>query len=154
MERSPSDKKNRSVKAVSPVIANVMMAAAVITVGMVALTWATSTFYSHQSGAGAFLLSRREAMKESRVIEDIWFYEGSGKRVNVTVRNVGSVNLTIAAIYLKNSTHEEIWEGSQMIEVGKAITIEIPFSWDTGQYTIVVATARGNQVRDCYNTSG
>ena len=154
MASSPSGRKDRSVKAVSPVIANVIMAAAVITVGIAALTWATTTFYSHQSGAGAYLLDREDAMKESFVIEDVWFYESSDKHVNVTVRNVGSVNLTIAAIYLKNSTHEEVWDGSQLSEVGKAVTIKIPFSWVTGQYWITVATARGNQVRDCCSTSG
>ena len=154
MASSPSGRKDRSVKAVSPVIANVIMAAAVITVGIAALTWSTNTFFSHQSGAGAYLSTRRAAMKESLVIEDIWFYQSSDKHVNVTVRNVGSVNLTIAAIYLKNSTHEETWEGSQLTEVEKAVTIEIPFSWVTGQYWITVATVRGNQVRECCNTSG
>lgn len=146
-------------RGVSPVIANVILAAAVIAVGMTVLVWATNSFGAHQSEADTFFFTRSEAMKESLVIEDVWFdEEGALKYVNVTVRNVGTVSLKIEAIYIYMDG-EEVWkidskDEGQWIEVGKAVTIRIDFPWVEGQYYILVATTRGNQVRECYSISG
>ena len=77
-----------------------------------------------------------------------WFFESSEKHVNITVRNVGAVDVEIAAIYIDG---EEVWDEGQSIPVGDVATIYIPISWDAGEHSILVATSRGNQVREWYN---
>jgi archaellum component FlaF (FlaF/FlaG flagellin family) len=89
-------------------------------------------------------------LKESFVIEDVWFYN-SPKYVNITVRNVGSIDMEVVAIYMNGTT---VWDGSQVIDVGETATIKVIFAWDSGEYRIIVATARGNQAREWYSTSG
>ena len=137
-------------RGLSPVISSVLLASAVIAIGLTVVVWANSTFSARQSGAGAFLSSRSESLKESFVIEDVWFYN-SPKYVNVTVRNVGSIDMEVVAIYMNGTT---VWDGSQVIDMGETATIKVFFTWDSGEYCIVVATARGNQVREWYSTSG
>jgi len=141
----------KNKRGLSPVISSVLMAAAVIAIGMVVVVWSNSVFSARQSAAGAFLSSRSESLKESFVIEDVWFYESSPKYTNVTVRNVGTIDLEVAAIYMNGSM---VWNGGQGIEVGEAVTIKVSFAWESGEYCIVVATARGNQIREWYSTSG
>ncbi len=137
-------------RGLSPVISSVLLAAAVVAIGLTVVVWSNSTFSARQSGASAFLSSRSESLKESFVIEDVWFHS-SPKYVNVTVRNVGSIDMEVAAIYINGTT---VWEGSQEIEVGEAVTIKVFFTWQLGEYRIVVATARGNQAKEWYSTSG
>lgn len=141
----------KNKRGLSPVISSVLLAAAVVAIGMTVVVWSNSTFSARQSAAGAFLSSRSESLKESFVIEDVWFYESSPKYVDVTVRNVGSIDMEVAAIYINGTA---VWEGGQKIEVGEAATIKVYFDWDSGEYRIVVATARGNQVREWYSTTG
>jgi len=140
----------KNKRGLSPVISSVLLAAAVIAIGLSVVVWSNSAFSARQSGASAFLSSRSESLKESFVIEDVWFYN-SPKYVNVTVRSVGSIDMEVVAIYMNGTT---VWEGSQVIDVGETATIKVTFAWQSGEYRIVVATARGNQVREWYSTTG
>ena len=141
----------KNKRGLSPVISSVLLTAAVVAVGLTVVVWSNSTFSARQTGAGDFLSSRSEALKESFVIEDVWFDEDTSKYIDVTVRNVGSIDMEVAAIYVNGSM---VWNGGQGIEVGEAITINVTFAWESGEYRVVVATARGNQVREWYSTSG
>lgn len=124
------------------------MVAAVITMGLAVVAWAANNFSIQQGEVGGFFSSRSQAMRENFVIEDVWFYSGG---VNVTVRNIGAVDLTVEAIYFNGTDH---LDGDRGIVMGDAETITITWDWQTGYYYIVVATARGQQVREFYNTSG
>jgi len=141
----------KNKRGLSPVISSVLLATAVIAIGLSVVVWSNSAFSARQSGASAFLSSRSESLKESFVIEDVWFYQGSPRYVDVTVRNVGTIDLEVVAIYMNGTT---VWEGSQVIDVGETATIKVTFAWQSGEYRIVVATARGNQVREWHSTSG
>lgn len=140
----------KNKRGLSPVISSVLLAAAVVAIGLTVVVWSNSTFSARQSGASAFLTSRSESLKESFVIEDVWFYQGSPKYVNVTVRNVGSIDMEVVAIYINGTT---VWEGSRGIEIGERATIKVTFAWQSGEYRIVVATARGNQAKEWYSTT-
>lgn len=140
----------KSRRGVSPVIASVILIGAAIATGLVVVSWTSSNFATQQNEAGAFFSGRSDALSENFVIEDVWFY-GGGSGVNVTVRNVGTANLTVEAVYFNGTDH---LGGSQDIEVGEAETITMTWSWELGHYYIVVASAKGNQVRELYNTSG
>jgi len=124
------------------------MIGAAIATGLVVVAWTSSNFATQQNEAGVFFSGRSDAMSESFVIEDVWFY---GTGVNVTVRNIGTADLTVEAVYFNGTDR---LGGSQSIEVGEAETIPMTWDWEPGHYYIVVASDRGNQVREWYSTSG
>jgi len=150
-------RKGRSNKAVSPVIANVIMAGAVIAVGTAVLVWALSNFRSEQAEADILFSNKSEKLKENFVIEDVWFYEDGDRHVDVTVRNVGTIDLQVATIAVcvcgEGSDYEMVWEEGEEIQEEEAETITVSFLWISGEYFIRVTTARGNQVTQSYNTS-
>jgi len=126
------------------------MVAAVVTVGLAVVAWTIGNFSAQQQETGEFFSDRSQTIRENFVIEDVWFYSGG---VNVTVRNVGTVNMTVEAINF-NGTNRLV--AAQNIATGEAKTITITWDWGSGTkyYYIVVASARGQQVREFYSTSG
>jgi len=91
-------------------------------------------------------------MKEGFVIENIWFYTQAGvKYVNVTVRNVSSISIRLAAVYINGSP---VWQEGCDLLVGQAKTLKIAYSWSSGvTYQIAVVTARGNRVIEYWTPS-
>ena len=124
------------------------MIGAAIATGLVVVAWTYNNFATQQKDAGAFFSGRSDALSESFAIEDVWF---NGGGVNVTIRNVGAANMTVEAVYFNGTDH---LDGSQSIVVGEAKTITMTWTWEPGHYYIVVASAKGNQVREWYSTSG
>jgi hypothetical protein len=134
-----------------------------ITLGTVAVIWASQTFGLYQGNAGNYYNSRAAALKETLAIEDVWLYNAttstcstqggtSNACLNVTIRNTGTIEVKIVAIYVKGATKTYISPSSLpvTITVGAAQTFMIryatPTGWPWGAYYIQVATARGNQV--------
>jgi archaellum component FlaF (FlaF/FlaG flagellin family) len=141
--------KNR--RAISVAISSVIMAAAVISVGIAVVAWTNSTFAQQQSETGEFFSSEGQRMREKFVIEDVWF-NPSPRYVDVTVRNVGSVNMTIDRISFDGTNR---LASPQNIMNGTAATIRIDWDWgSTSHVYITVASLRGNYVRDYYSTTG
>ena len=155
MTRLSFTRKARSNKAMSPVIANVIMAGAVIAVGTAVLVWALSNFNSQQTEADTLFSDKSDQLKESFVVEDVWFHADGDRYINVTLRNVGMINFQVAtiAVCTQGSDYETIWEGDLEIQEGTASTITISFPWVSGEYFIRVTTARGNQVTQGYTAS-
>jgi hypothetical protein len=138
-----------------------------ITIGTVAVIWASQTFGLYQGSAGIFYNNRAAALRESLAVEDVWFYSSSRSDcwtqsssgtyycINVTIRNTGAIELKIPAIYV-NSTAIGA-SGTSVspalpatIAVGGSQTFKIIWkqAWGTTTkaYFIQVATSRGNQV--------
>jgi len=150
----PPRKLGPNKRAVSTVISTVLMTSLAITMGTLVVFWASQTLGVYQGGASVFFLKRGEALKENFVIEDIWFFtNATNKYVNITVRNVGSIQITIMAIHI-NAT---AFTGSPLpitLTVGQSRTITLTFNYDaTKVYFFVVATERGNQVREFWKAS-
>ncbi len=138
--------------AVSTVIATVLMTTLTITLGTLVVFWASSTFGVYQGNAGIFFNNRGDALRESLAIEDVWFYtQSSTNYVNITVRNVGRVQLKVAALYVNNTAFTSL--SPSQINVGGVATYQVQYSWVAGKiYIIIAATARGNQVRQVWST--
>ena len=148
--------------AVSTVIGTVLMTTLTITLGTVAVIWASQTFGIYQGNAGNYYNSRAAALKETLAIEDVWLYNAtasgcspqggtSNACLNVTIRNTGTIQVQVVAIYVKGATKTYISPSSLpvTITVGSAQTFVIRYGstgWAWGAYYIQVATARGNQV--------
>jgi archaellum component FlaF (FlaF/FlaG flagellin family) len=127
------------------------MVAAVVAVGLSVVAWTASTFSAQQQQASGFFSNESQKIQESFVIEDVWFYSSPAKGVNVTIRNVGTVGMAVTAIDF-NGTHK--LGAAQNILIGEAKTITITWAWQDGYYYIVVASARGQQIREFYSTWG
>ena len=139
-------KRFRSKKAVSPVIANVLMVMAVFALGTILFAWATSSFGTYQGGTGVWFINRGDALKERFVIECVDF---TGDRtIDVYVRNVGMIDLKVVAIYI-NGTVASTTDPSLPVSLGAGqvthISVLLSSSWHSNSITgIMVATARGN----------
>ena len=157
-------KRWRSKKAVSPVIANVLMVMAVFALGTILFAWATSSFGMYQGGAGVWFVNRGEAMKERLVIEQVSFtsqYAGpipppANELIIIYVRNVGTIDCRIVAIYVNASAAPSMIQivnpplsPGITLKVGSVTSINVTLvkTWHSGSVsTIGVATARGNIV--------
>jgi archaellum component FlaF (FlaF/FlaG flagellin family) len=142
-------------RAVSTAISSIIMVAAVITVGLAVLAWANNNFASQQQESTAFFNSQNELMRENFVIEDVWFHPStSEKDVDVTLRNVGNVDMNVTAIHF-NAT---ILSQNQRIIKGSSVTIHIQdalLTWSPEDHFYVkVVSARGQQIREYYSTTG
>ena len=146
-------KRSPSKKAVSPVIANVLMVMAVFALGTILFAWATSSFGAYQGGSGVWFINRGEAMKERLVIEQVSFTSAYTPSLNeliiIYVRNVGTIDCKIAAIYVNASTQKVQTVNPPLaisLKVGSVTSINVTLTgtWHSGSVsTIGVATSRG-----------
>jgi len=151
-------KKNRrtiprfmsSRRAISTLLANVLVVTMVVALGTMLFIWTTGVMGMYQGGAGVWFSTRSEVMKERLAIEEVWFTNAVGqdrKNITIYVRNVGTNELKIAAVYV-NST--QVWTGTKTLDVGKVdkISLTLTTSWGRGCVTYIsVATLRGNVVK-------
>jgi flagellin-like protein len=138
----------KNKKAVSPVIATVLM----ILVTMVGMTllFAFVSSYSENYKAGI-----GSSVMESLTVEDIWLSPQSSIynfEVNITVYNVGKIDSTITSVYanglkLTNATNDS-FNFNLPVKVGQHLTIPLHWPsgpWQNGQtYTFRVTTLRGS----------
>jgi len=146
-------KRSRSKKAVSPVIANVLMVMAVFALGTILFAWATSSFGAYQGGAGVWFVNRGEALKERFVVEYVsfsksgppWFDQNN---ITILIRNVGSIDITVRTVYINSTAYnfnEKI--GVDQVQALKVIILNPDDYWDYGCVTrIAVASERGNVI--------
>jgi len=146
--------RSPSKKAVSPVIANVLMVMAVFALGTILFAWATSSFGAYQGGAGLWFVNRGEALKERLVIEQVSFTSAFDPSLNeliiLYVRNVGTIDCKIVAIYVNASAIGTVSPAMPIsLGVGSVTSINVTLAnpWHSGSVsTIAVATARGDVV--------
>lgn len=137
----------------SPVISSIIMVAAVITMGLIVVAWTGATFEREQTYASDFFSDRSELIKENFVIEDVWFNSSaSPDTVDITIRNVGTVDLKIVAIHFNGT----ILTQEKIITTGNHETIVVnSITWNPGDsFYLKVISARGQQIRESYSTTG
>jgi len=147
-------------KGISTIIANLLMVAIVLTLATSLFIWASSSFGIYQGSAGLWFSSRSEAMRERFVVEEAWFTD-AGAKINIYVRNVGDIDITIADIYVNRTRVEAAKIDPRLprtIPTGQVwvfqITLSYPEEWNQGSVSeIVVATSRGNTVRGYWTAS-
>jgi flagellin-like protein len=148
----------RNKKAVSPVVATVLMIL-VTMVGMTLLFAFVNTYSdSYKAGAGSSVL-------ESLTIEDVWLCPDSTSgynsyNVNVTIYNAGKIDSTISSAYVDGLKLTPKGQSDNMnlntpIPVGKHVTLSLTWShtdpdpqknrWISGQdYVFKISTLRGS----------
>jgi hypothetical protein len=135
-------------------MANLTMLIIVVVLSSILFVWAVSSFGAYQGGAGYWFSSRSIANQERMSIEGTYFYTSSSTNYAlVYVRNVGTIPITIASVYV-NSTLYVISPGL-VITVSNVTAINGPNGLcmtcisqplSHGSYTVTVATTRGTVV--------
>ena len=125
----------RSRKALSPVVAAIILIAVTVAVSVAVATW---------MGAITYLFVKIEQL----MIEDVDFtvpgkHGPPGRRLTIYVRNTGTITVTITDAKIGGSI---IPIDEETIEPGEEVRIKnIPFSWVNGtMYNIAVITETGN----------
>jgi archaellum component FlaF (FlaF/FlaG flagellin family) len=148
--------------AVSTVVANMLMILITLSLAAILVAWAGTTYGAFSGGSSLFFAQRGQALQERFVIEQVFFNKTGGThQIMVFVRNVGSIEISLVAIYVNaNGTivgpvfNSGAWlcsipsSGGLLLPVQSVceFNMTIP-TWNTGAiFTIVVASARGNQV--------
>jgi flagellin-like protein len=145
----------KSKKAVSPVIASVLMIL-VVMIGMTLLfAYLTTYTAGFQAGIGSSVL-------ESITVEDIWLNSTAGSHsyadghAKIWVYNTGEIDLTINAIYvnglsLTNGTSN--FNFNIQVKVGEHVPIVANYSstWvSNGVYDFKISTQRGSNFETKY----
>jgi len=148
--RRPIPRFMSSRRAISTLLANLLVVTMVVSLGTMLFIWTTGVMGMYQGGAGVWFSTRSEVMKERLAIEEVWFTNAVGQdRRNITiyVRNVGANEIKIAAVYV-NST--QVWNGTKALNVGQVdrISLTLTTPWGRGCVTYIsIATLRGNVVK-------
>jgi len=144
-------------KAVSTVVSTVLMTTLTLTLGLMVFYWASQTFGIQIGNAGITFKQSSDSLLERLVIEDVWF--NSTNVAWITVRNVGSIDVRVVAIYMNStsqtSTVPAFGSSGILVLVGKAVTIKVTtgFTWSADKSVYIsIATARGTVVRGYWNT--
>jgi flagellin-like protein len=139
----------RNKKAVSPVIATILMILVTMAGMTILFGFVISYSDAYKSGVGSSVM-------ESLTIEDVWLSPGSNSyasdsaySVQLTIYNVGKVDSTITSIYADGS---KLTQGGNLnlnkpIAIGQHLTLTLDWSqvWVSGQeYTFRVSTLSGS----------
>lgn len=143
-------KKRYSRRGLSTVVTSIIMVAAVGIMGAGLVSWSNSSFAIQQLNVANQAANRIDLIRETFVVEDVWFYDDDGKKGNITIRNTGELAVTISNIYVNNT---QAWSGNQIIGMGDVATITLDVDWDSGNaQSILVKTARGSDVKQVWKS--
>ncbi|RLI17515.1 hypothetical protein DRO54_11425 [Candidatus Bathyarchaeota archaeon] len=125
----------RNVKAVSPVLSNILL----IVIAVSAMSIATAATY-------VITTNLREAMGERFIIEDVWFKPGN--KIAIYIHNTGKVSITIDSVYINKKA---VPISNLHLDVGGHGWLNVTYAWLSGTaYHIKVVSKRGTGFADYY----
>jgi len=146
----------KAKRAVSPVLATLMMVAVAVAMSVIIFTWSQSFLSQTGEAASGQQASQNIAAQSGILIESVTF----GGTPSVTVRNVGKVQVTLASYYLTqtrgastSSTSQDITSNADLSPgVAKSYTISSPMGgFQSGDIvTIKVTTKAGTFAQATY----
>jgi len=123
----------KSRKALSPVIAAIILIAVTVAVSIAVAAW---------MGALTFTFMGTEELKITNVE---FLTAGNNANISVTMQNTGTSPVTINEIWVNNNKE---WTGSTTISANSQETVKVPVTggWNNGyNYQVKVVTSKGNQ---------
>mgnify|MGYP001058936306 FL=1 len=133
-------------RAVSTLVATILMINTAIAMGAVMIAWAMGLIGTYQGGTQVQYMLIGERAQEAIVIENVWLQGGA--TIKVFVRNVGSRDAEIRAVYVNGTSVSPSPSLPYRLYVSGNLTLTISISHNARYpQLIVVATARGNQAR-------
>jgi archaellum component FlaF (FlaF/FlaG flagellin family) len=143
-------KRRHSRRGISTVVTSILLVTAVSIMGTGLVAWSNSNLAVQQLNISNQAANRIDLIRESFVIEDVWFYDSGTKKADVTIRNTGDLAITISKIYLNNS---QTWTGDQVITSGNVTIITMNTSWQSGNaQSIWVVTERGSEAKQTWKS--
>lgn len=162
----------RSKRAVSNVIATILLINIAVASGVLLYAWANGMFSAWIEGSKLGFQSRGERMDENISLENIRYHNATDStyKFNITVRSVGSRDVWVAAIYLNASNVFDqvdwVWNsdgdtvtkvvsgglhaGTYHLVIGDSLTFtfdEVTPSFQEGDMLVVViVTERGSRI--------
>lgn len=144
--------KNR--RATSAVVSNLILIAAVIVVGFVALGYARSTSNNYQTQYGQTVNSDIDKLKETLSFEYA-FYNSTSKNLYVYFLNSGTTNVKVDMVFLSTSSQNVTFsmyykngqpDPTHIINIGQEgyIVYNTNTSLSSGIYTVKLTTGRGS----------
>lgn len=123
----------RSKKALSPVIAAIILIAVTVAVSIAVAAW---------MGALTFSFTQNEQLTYTA-----YTWGASNAYFNMTVKNIGSSDLTIASIKVDgNSVTPNAPTLPYLLTKGTSVTVKVTSTFNSGVgYNFIVVTAKGNQ---------
>jgi archaellum component FlaF (FlaF/FlaG flagellin family) len=165
----PRKRRWLSRRGISTIVANIMMIGITLSLGAILVAWVGQSYGAFGGGSQLYYQQRGQALQESFVIEEVFFIKSGSPndQIDIFVRNVGLININIAAIYVNGTsltptssstctssgTPASYSLGVQQVcefNVDWSLTCTYPPNycpWNSGNIlVIVVASQRGNQV--------
>lgn len=126
----------KSRKALSPVVAAIILIAVTVAVSIAVAAW---------MGALTFTFMKSEELK----ITSVTFPAGPPKQVVLNVKNTGADTLTISSVTIDDVTSSHTagggFSGNDLAK-GASGTLTLTFNWTSGhKYTFAVLTEGGNK---------
>jgi len=133
-------------RAVSTIVATILMINLAIVMGGIMVAWAMGLIGTYQGGTQIQYMLMGEKAQEAIVVENVWLQGGTS--IKVFVRNVGSREAVIKAVYVNGTSVNPSPSLPQTLYVSGNLTLTISKSHNAKYpQLIVVTTARGNQAR-------
>jgi hypothetical protein len=121
-------------------------------IGSFLVAWANSSFAFQSAEISTSAANRINLIKESYVIEDVWFNGTSpNQKAFLTVRNTGDLAIKITKIYVNNT---QVWNTGQTIAIGNYGTIaNVPVAWNPNcAQAIWIVTERGTEAKQVWKS--
>ena len=129
----------KSKKGISPILATLLLIVIAVAAVIVTYAWVMTFTGSTTGQAGAIL-----------TVENVRFYDESGQKVDITIRNSGTSNAKIVEVYngTSSSNLEAVsspsYSPSEVISEGESAKITFAFTWESGtRYHFKVVTEEG-----------
>lgn len=126
----------KDVKALSPVLSNVLLMLIAVAGMSIAIT-------------ASYVISGnlRDVMGERFIVEDVWFTTG---KIAIYLRNTGKVSISIVAVYV-NYTSQSFT--ALTLEIEGHGWLNVTYAWSASTvHHINIASSRGTQVVDYYRS--
>lgn len=118
--------------------------------GSFLVAWSNSSFAAQQLQIANQTNSKINLVRESFVVEDVWFYTDGDRYANVTIRNTGNLAITVSNVYINNTQY---WSGEHVIPISGVGEIKVPVTWDPDtRQSIWVKTARGSEIKQVWKS--
>jgi flagellin-like protein len=140
-------KLQRSRKAVSPVLATLLMIAVAVSMSVILFMWSQGFLSSVSEAAHEQQRAQNIVVQSQIAIENVRFYESGGtKYVEIMIRNVGSTEVTLSNVYIDNETQATItWDpDTKKASPQGTVKATVTYTWTAGEtYIIKVTTTVG-----------
>ncbi len=129
----------KSKKGISPILATLLLIVIAVSAVIVTYAWVMTFTGSTTSQAGAVL-----------TVENVRFYDSSGKKVDITLRNSGTASANIVEVYEGTSASNlepvtsVVYDPANSVSEGTSSKITFDLTWTTGtRYHFKVVTQEG-----------